>query len=395
MNVKNVIAIFIISILFLFVSCDGSSSSTSSSSYTKNESSRSIDSDSYDSISYETFSTSVTLDLSTPSIDSEEITTSGVELSSGITAKLAKSSKPAYLTVDTSGYDGNVELNISGTLSNYGLKIDGNASYCVTLNLSDVTIESANTPCIKVSDITKSYIVFDGTNTLTDGRSYGTGYSKAEGTDYYTSSYDGDIEDGAEETQTWALGDDAKGTIFSKFPLIFSGDGTLSVTQNYKHAIYSKDYIKVNSGTINTASTGGRNGFQSVNGFIMNGGKITINGSGTNIDNESRGIVVEGSDENSSYAGEGYILINDGTLTINTYSKGITAKWDIDEDYTTSSTDDDPYPAVLINGGTITVTTTGTVKDDYSASVTDANGVTSTETVSCSPEGIEGKQAIY
>ncbi|HAH62300.1 MAG TPA: hypothetical protein DCL73_09415, partial [Treponema sp.] len=246
--------------------------------------------------------------------------------------------------------------------------------------MDDVSITSGDYPCIEVTKASRTFVVLSGTNTLTDGRTYGYGY----GEDYETTS-----------SNYVSSGEDTKGTLYSKGQLLFSGSGSLTVNTAYKHCIYSKDYIRVFEGTITTENTG-RNAIQSVNGFIMDGGTITMTGSGSNTDNESRGIVVEGA-EDDSYCGEGFIIINGGTITGTTVSKGLTAKWDVDEDAETTDTSDDPYPYVKINGGTISLTTTGTPKDDYTASnVTDADGVTaSSATVNLSPEGIEGKEGVF
>jgi len=190
-------------------------------------------------------------------------------------------------------------------------------------------------------------------------------------------------------------GSDTKATIYSKGPLLLSGTGSLIINENYKHGIYSKDYIRIFSGEwkINTQ---GRNGIQSVNGFIMDDGSVTIKGTGTNTNNQSRGIIVEG-EEDSSYAGEGYILIKGGSINIETVSKAISAKWDISEDAETTETSDDPYPFVKITGGNITIKTTGTPCDESRSaySFTDADGVTVSEKTKLSPEGIEGKVAVF
>ena len=77
-------------------------------------------------------------------------------------------------------------------------------------------------------------------------------------------------------------------------------------------------------------------------------------------------------------------MINGGYIDITSVAKGITAGWDIDEDAETSSTSDDPSPYVEINNGVITITTTGTPYEYVSAGTT----------VSCSPEGIEGKSDL-
>jgi len=175
------------------------------------------------------------------------------------------------------------------------------------------------------------------------------------------------------------------------------------VTEGYRHAIASKDYIKINDGKFVITSTG-RNGFHAVNGFILNDGDVTISGAGTYTNNQSRGIVVEGLDAytdddgnvvSSATPGEGFIVINGGNLDIKTVSKAITAKWDIDDDAVTPDTSDDPNPYVRITGGTINITTTGTPTEGSYGNVTEADGEVVYEEIKLSPEGIEGKQSVY
>lgn len=254
---------------------------------------------------------------------------------------------------------------------------------------------SGNYPCVNVDAKSTVYLVLEGENSFTDGRKYGTGYSSEEGTDYYSSSFSGTADDGAELTASWAKGSDTKGSIYTKGALLISGSGSLTLTESYKHGIYSKDYIRIFSGTLNV-NTSGRNAIQSVNGFVMDGGEITISGTGANTNNQSRGIIVEGA-EDTENPGEGFIVINGGKITSSTVGKGMSAKWDIEDDAETEDTSDDPYPYILINGGEISITTTGTPADESSSTYTftDADGVTVSETTKLSPEGIEGKQAVF
>ncbi|MCR4736034.1 MAG: carbohydrate-binding domain-containing protein [Treponema sp.] len=407
---KSILTAISLAAIF-FMGCNSSTSSTSestesdtvdstataTSTYTANESDRDITTADY--VSNVSFTDTLYINLATPAYSTDNssfttITESEAEPISEITVCL--SDTVVYIE-SSKNYTSNLKLVLTGDSSASPISIKAKAEINLGIYLNGVNISSGNYPAIEVKgNAETTYLVLEGTNTLTDGRSYGTGYSEAEGTDYYTSSYSGTAEDGAELTANWALGADAKGTLYTKGALIISGSGSLTVTEGYKHAIYSKDYIQVLGGTINTVSTG-RNGIQSVNGFIMEDGDITISGTGENTNNESRGIIVEGS-EDEDYKGEGFIEIHGGSIDISTVSKAISAKWDIDEDAeTTSDTNDDPYPYVKITGGTISITTSGTPKDESSStySVMNADGVTESETTKLSPEGIEGKQAIY
>lgn len=318
-------------------------------------------------------------DLTVSSDDSDysEITSEGT-VTGNITTSL---SDTGLITIsDSSSKGNNLKLVISGTASGKSLFISAeNKNNTVGIYLNSVSLTGADYPCIEMAKKNPVYLVAEGTNSFTDSRSYGT-------------NYDSETNESSSK----------KATIYTKGPLIMSGSGSITVTEGYKHAFYSKDYIQVNSGTYTVNSTG-RNAFQAANAFVMNGGTITISGTGTHTNNQSRGIIVEGWDydtdeeEANSNIGEGYIVINGGSITSSTVSKGISAKWDIDEDAASTDTSDDPYPFVLITGGKLSITTTGTPQDESSSyyTFTDADGETVSEKTKLSPEGIEGKQALF
>lgn len=228
--------------------------------------------------------------------------------------------------------------------------------------LNGVTINGgSNGPAIDVESKKRFYLVLaDGTtNTLSDTTSRATDMTM-------------------------------KAALFAKGQMIISGsqnDGTgtgvLTVNANYKNGIYSKDYIRVRGGTLNVNCTA-KDAIKTVNKFICDDGKITINATGTVQDDESKGIKVEGEDSDDG-AGLGYIVINGGTIDITSVSKGITAGWDIDEDEDSDYPDTNRNPYVTINSGYITVKTTGTPYEG-----TDSEG----NEISLSPEGIEGKAGL-
>ncbi len=380
---SGIVSTVIITICFaatiIFSSCSnslnnnfgGQGTTKEASTYTPNESTRDLLA--VDDVSAVTFTDTVYIKLDDEAAFSADGTTYTT-----ITAATKKSPQTiidgvivykadGVITLNTEDYTGTLKVSLSGTASNTSFAMKTSAGN-IGLVLNNINITSGNYPPVEIKgDIEKVYLVVEGTNLLTDGRKYGTNYSES--------------------------GSDTKGSLYTKGSFIISGNGTLTVEEEYKHAIYAKDYIRVESGTISINSTG-RNGIQSVNGFVMENGKITINGTGENTNNESRGIIVEGSEDRP---GEGFIEIHGGEINVNTISKGISAKWDIDDDAETTDTTDDPYPYVKITGGKIYVKTTGTPQDEsrITYTFTDADGESVTETTKLSPEGIEGKQAIF
>lgn len=276
------------------------------------------------------------------------------------------------IRISTSGTKEPLLLAISGSLTGT-LEITTRKDADLALELNDVTITSGSAPAITVDKAARTFIVLNGESTLSDGRVYGTDYSKT--------------------------GSRAKATLYSKGALLISGCGSLTINEGYKHGIYSGDYIHVSGGAI-TVNNGGQTCIRSANGFSMSSGALTLSGTAGHAEHpndNSRGIVVEGK-EGAGGAGKGYVRISGGTVDITCTGKAISAKWDIAEDARTPDTSDDPNPLVLIEGGTISVTTTDAVIDPErnprKITYKNADGKTVTETEKCIPEGIEGKNGV-
>jgi hypothetical protein len=242
----------------------------------------------------------------------------------------------------------------AGTYVEYVLS--GSYTKCVTiystdrfkLTLNGPTIASSNGPAINIQSEVRAFVVLPGSTTtiLTDTSTYSTRY----------------LSSGSKM--------DLKSAFFSEGPLIFSGNGNLNITSAAKHALCSDRHIRMRDGTFALTSNA-KNGIHANNAFILDGGTVTIqtpSGAG-------KGIKVEGKESTNQPLG--FIAINDGTLTINTYDKAITASWKAEDDAETASTDDDPDPRVTVSGGTINITTFGTPVEDELA-----------------PEGIESKSLL-
>ena len=259
-----------------------------------------------------------------------------------------------------------------GNASKYNLVLTGESNVGITitsetndfvLTLQDVTITSkdaSDEQALKTKGSTTCFVILEGTNTLTG------------------------CTDSTGETQTNAI--KAGGS------LVITGDGTLNVIANTKNGIVSDDVIVIQSGNVNVtlnSETSAGTGIKPVNGYVQNGGAVTVTGLNLTEGCENKGIKVDGDEEETEYGkGKGYILINGGEITINTSGKGISAGFDTTEDGNTSSSTNDPLADIFINNGLINITTYATPREDTYAS----DGTSNDDGVS--PEGLEGKHSV-
>ena len=280
------------------------------------------------------------------------------------------------LKVNATEITENLGIYITGTLSTGGVKIQSSDDYETGIYLDDVTISSSNYPCIDITKGGIATVFINGTNTLTDGRSYGTSYSDTS---------------------------DNKGTLFCKGGLALcegslndedsDGTATLSVTQAYKNCIASKaGILTIESGTYvlsnylsestKTTKTG-KNGLFGGQGIVVNSGNITFNGYGI-IKKESSYYDIRKANafktDDEDYP-ESCVKITGGTTTVTTYNgKGITS------------------PYVEISGGSNKFTITGVTtysENSTKGSYYDADGVLqSSQTIKFAPEGIEGDASV-
>lgn len=244
-----------------------------------------------------------------------------------------------------------VEFALSGT---YTGSITLTSDEKCKLALNGVTIRSNNGPALNIQSKKRTFIILkDGTtNTLSDSTTWSTRY----------------LADGVTEM-------DLKATLFAEGSLIFSGSGTLNITGNKKHVICSDNHLRICQGKIALISNA-KEGIRAKDAFIMDGGSLTITATA------DKGIKVEGKEDDKMPLG--FVVINDGTLQVTSYDKAISASFEA-KDGETADTADDPDPFVIINGGTITLRTTGTPYEDPNPADGDS---------SLSPEGIESKSVL-
>ena len=215
----------------------------------------------------------------------------------------------AHVTVNST-IEG-LSINTTGSTTNGNLKIYSSHKFKLLLN--GVNIANTSGSAINIQSSKRVFLVLQDstTNALTDGSTYPISTTE-----------------------------DEKACLFSEGQLIFSGNGSLTLEGNYKHAICSDDYVRVRSGNI-TVTKSMSDALHTKDYFICDGGTLTLTTTGTGGD----AIDVD----------KGYIEINEGSININSVDKGITASFDP----LTTVTTDSITPYITINGGTIIINTNG------------------------------------
>lgn len=295
------------------------------------------------------------------------------------------------IKIDASSATTDVAFYISGTMSTGGIKIQSNATNLIGIYLNDATITSSDYPCIEITKGSAAKVNLSGTNTLSDGRVYGTGYgeeySTTEGATYED---DGVTYECTVSQKVVSEGSDSKGTLYCKGDLTLTGEGSLKVVQAYKNCIASKAKLTVENG-IYELSSNGKHGLYADDTVTVNDGTISFSGTGvvsTSALRKTTGIKADSDNVDSA------VYINGGKITIQAYNgKGIAGSY------------------VYIAGGLTSVNVTGTSgftgDDKKTGSYYDADGVlvkctgsasTSTDSselyIKCAPEGIEGEYLV-
>ena len=217
------------------------------------------------------------------------------------------------VTADNTSTTEKVKYELSGSTTNGFFKLYSNNKQAIVLN--DVSITNPNGAAINNQGKKRSFVVVNGNNSLADGNAY-------------TLTPDGE---------------DEKAAFFSEGQLIFSGDGTLTVsakgkagitsddylhfmasptvkvTSNAGHAVRGKDAVIVSDGVLEAISTRAmKKGVASDSLVLFNGGVTTVSVSGgTAYDDEDQ--------EYKSAAGikaDQLFVMNAGTLTVTSSGSG-------------------------------------------------------------------------
>ncbi|MBO7492270.1 MAG: carbohydrate-binding domain-containing protein [Bacteroidales bacterium] len=142
-----------------------------------------------------------------------------------------------------------------------------------------------------------------------------------------------------------------KAAFQSKGQLIFGGTGSLTVNGLAKNGIHSDDHIKINNGTITVASA--VNDGLHCDYFVMEDGSLTVSASGDGIDGDEGFVLVNGGTINvTSTAADTKGIKCDSTLTIN--GGNVTIVCSGNQSKGLKSAQD-----VVIGGGVLNITASG------------------------------------
>ena len=123
----------------------------------------------------------------------------------------------------------------------------------VKVILDQLHLTNTDGPAISLQGKKRQFLVLEGDNSLV-------------GEGVQTTNHDKDNEQ-------------AKGTLFAEGKVIVSGEGSLAITSNKRHALASDDYVRIRSGVIqiNTYdSPSASDGIHTKEGFVMESGALTI-----------------------------------------------------------------------------------------------------------------------
>ena len=216
-----------------------------------------------------------------------------------------------HVTVDNTATSEKVRYELSGSASDGSFKVYSNNKQAFVLN--GLSLTNPNGAAINNQGKKRCFVVVSGTNTLADGSSYTATPSD----------------------------EDEKAAFFSEGQLIFSGDGSLTVSAKGKSGIVSDDYIHlVASPTLNVTSTAGH-AVRGKDAVIVSDGVLEATASAA----MKKGV-----------ASDSLVLFNGGATTIKV--SGGSAYDDEDAEYK-SSAGVKADQLFIMNAGTLSVTNSG------------------------------------
>lgn len=176
------------------------------------------------------------------------------------------------------------------------------------------------------------------------------------------------VSDGSSHSDTNTDGETIPAAIYAEDDLKIKGQGTLNVNGNTEDGIATKNDLKIYNGTVNvTAKDDGLRGGDSV----TIGNDTATDYSGLNLTvNASSGDGIKANDMDTS-SGKGFITVNGGTVNVTACSDGFHASQNLN-----------------INGGDISVKTTGTSSSTNDASAKGLKAGCTDDTTGTSVTGV-------
>ncbi len=175
----------------------------------------------------------------------------------------------------------------SGTLEDGQIIVDADKEDTIRMVFCGVSISNSHTAPVYSKGGNVVITLKDGTeNIVGDGEEY---------------SFENEEED------------EPEAAVFSKDDLTFNGNGTLSVTGNYKHGIQCKDDLKFVSGTYIVSA---------VNDGIVGKDSVSVRDGNFTIDSGDDGIKAS----NAKDTDKGYVLLENGSFQIHADGDGIQAE---------------------------------------------------------------------
>ena len=215
------------------------------------------------------------------------------------------------VTADNTTTSEKVRYELSGSATDGYFKVYSNNKQAIVLN--NLSLTNPNGAAINNQGKKRCFVVVGGTNTLADGSSYTATPSD----------------------------EDEKAAFFSEGQLIFSGDGSLTVSAKGKSGIVSDDYLHfVASPTVKVTSTAGH-AVRGKDAVIVSDGVLEATASAA----MKKGV-----------ASDSLVLFNGGTTTIKV--SGGTAYDSEDAEYK-SSAGIKADQLFIMNAGTLSVTNSG------------------------------------
>lgn len=282
--------------------------------------------------------------------------------------------------------DNTVSVSYNGTSAT--VTVAGNVAQYVTPTVSGAHVSITQNDA--VSDQTCGEITYALTGTADDGEFAMKGSYKAsiELRGVSLTNPSGaplDIQNGkrislsikkdTENTLTDATGGSQKGCIVCKGHLELKGKGVLNVYGNTAHAVYAKEYVEMKNCTLNVLSAV-KDGVNCNQYFLLESGALNISGvqddgvqvsykDDTDREAEDTGtITIAGGSVNIAVTGtatkglkaDGDVIVSDGDIIITTAGGG---KWDEEDAKTKASTCISADGKIQIDGGTLSLTSTG------------------------------------